>query len=406
MISLVSIWRAARADNLKRQEDEFYEQQTASNFMNQFLNVDGQFIQNSFTVPPQTRVVFLKSTSPLRVAMNYEELPKLHLSAEDAEIVAARAAVLESDVRRKNSNHLLIRDIYYVPEKKLLAVDAVGVSLAFLDALEAKLFSIDSDLYDLTLFQPTLMTPLITTDNHICLMQRSDAFGLVSTPTSLLDPDLSPISAQSRSAPDLVERTASKVAKDKVLGDCRTTGLRATHDDAELISVSFRQNTQTGLASIDFVAPIRVHTSNKDLDHIISTNCATDAGEYTGRLKFVPLDPQLRAETSAFFSRGSSGKFLHDPAILAASEVFARDFRNFAGSHNSHLPGSRTVAYPVSALVEKPKRTITWEKDRRAAHSRQRRNALTPTDRRGAQRNTTVDSGVESLIELVAKLTL
>jgi len=312
--------------------------------------INDSFIQASveFTKPVQVRIV--KDLQTLTPHLSYQSLPTVPLTTEEALAVEKRKKILEKNPTFYDGNQIVLTGITYDQETATIYLEAKQTKFSVLNTLSTHTFPEGSPIYNFQLYKTGVIAPFITNDNHVFLMQRNDPYKLYSAAAGFLEGlgDLGQINYFTHG--DLVTHTAKTEALEEFLYSEKKEA-RTIMEEAVITSVSFRKaNTEMG--TIEFIAPIQLRCSKKELQAILNTNEAPDKKEHTGEYLSFSLDPKERTALYDFFKHNPlPGEFLITPSIRGAFR-----FNDKLNTQNI-IPGLRGHAIPIETLLPKTQTT-------------------------------------------------
>lgn len=326
---------------------------------------DAKTQQSSFEFDEPPAVLFISDKTTLLPAANYNSLPDLKLTTEEQEAIARTIAIqteaeeraqIKAEFEKKeytprfyNGDHIIITAAIYDHSDNTLYLEARKVDYAFLLTLRNKAFPATSTLYQRNFFQTGVLCPLITEDDSLVLMQRSQ-LGLFSQAGGFLEPINGMINFPDS---NLVTEIAQRELEEELLLNAKTQAQRFHAEKPTISSVSFRKTDGRLVNTMEFIAPARARLKADRLQYEIKHNSAKDSKEHTGVSALAPLSPEKRNLLLAIALVGVSvlpGQPLFLPMLLTACRLI---------SDNRYLPRSvpnhSTFALPISALFPKPR---------------------------------------------------
>jgi hypothetical protein len=361
LVNLLEIWNNTLEER-KFARDQNIENRNRGN-QAYSPSIDDKFMQSSFDFDSNVRVIFIKSSLNLEAATLYDELPSIPMSGEEALAVKVKLEELQKNPKFYDGDQLLIRGVLYDPEAAVIYLEAVQVKYSFLSTLQAKRFPDNSSLNQLKLYKTGVIAPFITNDEHVFLMERNDQLKLYSAASGFLEPfgeerELNPTKY------DLVVHTAKQEALEEFLAAKDSLKERISFDLPSIASISFRE-TENGLGTIEFIAPMRLHCQKEKLQNLLKDNQAKDKHEHTENFYALTLKPEERNKAINFLQLKKPGGFLYDPILLNTSRVANSVYYNYRDYMPTHLPESRTRAFPARGFSSSIPRqlSLTWQWD-------------------------------------------
>ncbi len=257
------------------------------------LSINDAFVQTSFFFSSTPKICFVDQTG--EIATLYSELPKVVLTEEEIETVAKWVEVqAEKEAKYVNKKHFLIEDITYNHAKNTVFLKAFQTDYEIMSALSRKFAD---------KFKTGVITPFITTDDQVLILERNDRWGLNSAVAGFIEPD-----GFEKSLENLVEKTAVYETIEEVLGiypegkiyDPFTKTKHMEYDkplselelqtaigDISISQLSFRSPHRSSdqapfsIGTAEFIAPQRLLINSQSLRAIIENNTAPHYYEHT-----------------------------------------------------------------------------------------------------------------------------
>lgn len=310
---------------------------------------DAKTQQSSFEFEEPPHVLFVADKTSLALVDDYQNLPVLALTHEEQNAVKRTLEAQQDKPGFYNGDHIIITAAIYDRSNNTVYMEARKADYAFLLTLRNQGFPRDSHLYRMRYFQTGVMCPLITEDDSLALMQRTQ-LGLFSQVGGFLEPINGKINFPGGG--DLVSRTASKKIEEELALVADTKEQRFSFNPPQISAVSIRMTDGRCVSVIEFIAPARVNIKVDRLQFDIKNNSAKDAKEHTGTSVVVPLTSEKRDLLLKIALVGQAvlpGQPLFLPMLLSACRIANTD--NFLPRS---VPMHSTIAIPVSALFPRP----------------------------------------------------
>ncbi|OAJ34216.1 hypothetical protein [Piscirickettsia salmonis] len=296
-------------------------------------------------------VVFVSDKKTLDPVNRYRDLPSIELTDSERRVVAKKLRQLADNPKFYDGKQMVITAALYDPVTNTMYMEAKQVPYSVLATLRSREFAQESELYKLTLFQTGVLSPLVTKDDCLVLMERSQ-FGLMSQSGGFLEPVKGRLNF---SRGDLVVRTAAAEITQEIAGIAGSCENRLLFTLPTISAVSIRMTKRRGMGTIEFIAPVYVNAHSHYLQQVIADNLAVDRDEHTGKSMVVSLDERDRGVLVDQVLTGSAvppGQPLYLPMLISAARLV-----NPGNSVPRALPSSHSMAIPVSAMtpaVERP----------------------------------------------------
>lgn len=316
-------------------------------------SLDDRFMQSSFEFPQSPLVRFVYDIKEFKLINYYDQLPEFQMTSRESEALLELIVELKKNPKFFDGDQLLVTNMVYDDLENTVYVEAKRAKYSFLRALALKRFPEDSELYNIKLYKTGVMSPFITQDNMTFFFERSRD-KLYSAASGFLEPQGKKKLLNPRL--DLVVSTAIQETLEEILGINGSMRADVLFSLPQTCSLSIRQ-TDGGLATAEFVAPIFVKCNSSALRYIIEHNTAKDKDEHTDEYSIVDLNPSKRARAVDFLKSSFPGHFLYDPMLISASRMANHSTHGHTIPHG--LPHTRTSVVPVKSLSSSPQ-AFTW----------------------------------------------
>ena len=319
--------------------------------------LDDRFMQSSFEFKIPPRVKFVRSIETGEQAYSYDDLPGVVLTSEEADVVLEVLSQLQENPNFYDGPQLLVTNMVYDDSNNILEIEARRANYSFLRALALKRFPDESQLYLMQFFKTGVMTPFMTWDDKTFFLERSRD-KLYSAASGFLEP-FGPEKLLNPDGSDIVVRTAIQESLEEILGCDGGMKSEVSYSTPQISSLSIRQ-TENGLGTAEFIAPMFVNCHSHKIQNILRNNTARDRGEHSEQFQVVSIDPRERVDAEKFLETALPGNFLYHPMIASV----VRQANNFTHGDtiSRTLPCSRTTIIPLESLGVSP-RALTWQMD-------------------------------------------